>query len=97
MSIVRTSDVETGGFLQWLHTSGKWISDREGRGPAGRHARNPPANPDYLGTAGQACAAGLRRILEAKLPRSTTVLFDECGYLPQLEQPRQFTPLFSIF
>jgi pimeloyl-ACP methyl ester carboxylesterase len=37
------------------------------------------------------------RILEAKLPRSTTVLFDECGHLPQLEQPRQFTPLFSIF
>jgi 4,5:9,10-diseco-3-hydroxy-5,9,17-trioxoandrosta-1(10),2-diene-4-oate hydrolase len=30
------------------------------------------------------------RILELKLPRSKTVLFDECGHLPQLEQPRQF-------
>jgi pimeloyl-ACP methyl ester carboxylesterase len=40
---------------------GQRISDRKGRGPAGRHARNPPANPDCLGTAGQACAAGSRR------------------------------------
>ena len=39
---------------------GQRISERKGRGPAGRHARNPPANPDCLGTAGQACAAGSR-------------------------------------
>jgi pimeloyl-ACP methyl ester carboxylesterase len=30
------------------------------------------------------------RILEAKLPRSRTILFDECGHLPQLEQPQKF-------
>jgi pimeloyl-ACP methyl ester carboxylesterase len=30
------------------------------------------------------------RILEAKLPRSKTILFDECGHLPQVEQPWQF-------
>jgi pimeloyl-ACP methyl ester carboxylesterase len=30
------------------------------------------------------------RILEAKLPQSRTILFDECGHLPQLEQPGQF-------
>ena len=36
------------------------ISDRKGRGPPGRHVRNPPANTDYLGTTGQACAAGSR-------------------------------------
>jgi pimeloyl-ACP methyl ester carboxylesterase len=30
------------------------------------------------------------RILEAKLPRSRTVLFDDCGHLPQLEQPQKF-------
>jgi pimeloyl-ACP methyl ester carboxylesterase len=30
------------------------------------------------------------RILEAKLPQSRTILFDECGHLPQLEQQGQF-------
>jgi pimeloyl-ACP methyl ester carboxylesterase len=30
------------------------------------------------------------RILEAKLPQSRTILFNECGHLPQLEQPGQF-------
>ena len=30
------------------------------------------------------------RILEARLPQSRTILFDECGHLPQLEQPGQF-------
>ena len=30
------------------------------------------------------------RILEAKLPRSRTILFDECGHLPQRERPEQF-------
>jgi pimeloyl-ACP methyl ester carboxylesterase len=29
-------------------------------------------------------------ILEAKLPRCRTLLFEECGHLPQLEQSRQF-------
>ena len=29
-------------------------------------------------------------ILESTLPRSRTILFDDCGHLPQLEQPRQF-------
>ena len=27
-------------------------------------------------------------ILEARMPRSRTLLFEECGHLPQLEQPR---------
>ena len=30
------------------------------------------------------------RILEAKLPQSRTILFDECGHLPQLERPGRF-------
>jgi pimeloyl-ACP methyl ester carboxylesterase len=30
------------------------------------------------------------RILQAKLQQSRTILFDECGHLPQLEQPGQF-------
>ena len=29
-------------------------------------------------------------ILEANLPRCRTLLFEECGHLPQLEQSRQF-------
>ena len=69
---------------------GQRISDQKGRGPSGRHKRNPPPNPDYLGTAGQARAAGSRPHLEAKLPQSRTILFNECGHLPQLEQPGQF-------
>lgn len=30
------------------------------------------------------------RILEANLPRSKTILLNECGHLPQFEQPQQF-------
>jgi pimeloyl-ACP methyl ester carboxylesterase len=37
------------------------------------------------------------RILEAKLPQSRTILFDECGHLPQLEQPGQFNAAVSRF
>jgi pimeloyl-ACP methyl ester carboxylesterase len=37
------------------------------------------------------------RILEAKLPRSRTIVLEECGHLPQLEQPRQFNAAVSDF
>ena len=32
----------------------------------------------------------LAHILEARMPQSRTILFDECGHLPQLERPGQF-------
>jgi pimeloyl-ACP methyl ester carboxylesterase len=30
------------------------------------------------------------RILEGKLPRASTILFDNCGHFPQVEQPQRF-------
>jgi pimeloyl-ACP methyl ester carboxylesterase len=30
------------------------------------------------------------RVLEARLPRSKKIIFDECGHLPQLEQAQRF-------
>ena len=56
----------------------------EHRALAGRHADIASTYQDRLVPRDHAC------ILEARLPRSRTLLFEECGHLPQLEQPRQF-------
>jgi pimeloyl-ACP methyl ester carboxylesterase len=36
------------------------------------------------------------RILKAKLSRSKTILFGECGHFPHIERAREFNPRFSV-
>ena len=37
------------------------------------------------------------RILGATLPRSETILFDECGHVPQIEGAREFNAAVLSF